>query len=161
MERLSFDTTPVDEACAQVGSPHYESRARFEAAAYKEQLRRLYLSCHETRLPCRLEIKANPHNLGVYFSVDAVYAPGTPAEEAAFWLEANQPEAWDVAAFEQLRETVFAACLKDLTEALGEAPEFEHDGVAWLIVDPRSGDVLSCDTALSVALDQAWKELNQ
>jgi hypothetical protein len=159
MERLMIGPSPTDEACAQVGQPGYETQARIECAAYKEQLRRFYLSCHETRLPCRLEVKAHPHDFGAYHSVDAVFEPGTPGEKAAFWLEANSPEAWDRAAFEQLRETTFAGHLRGITTALGHAPEVTHDGESWLVIDPENGDVLGDDLTISIALDRAWQEL--
>jgi hypothetical protein len=160
-ERLVIGSTPLYEEWAPAGSPCYETQARIECAAYKEQLRRFYLSCHETRLPCRLEVKEHPREYGdgTITSVVAVYTPGTRGEQAALWLGTNSPDAWDADAFLLLRETVFAEHLRDIATALGHAPEVTHDGESWLVIDPETEDVLGDDIAVSSALDQAREAL--
>src|SRR5581483_6335620 len=61
-------TTPPMEACAQVGSREYDysDRARKEARAYINQLRRMFGAEPDG---VRLSIKSHPHDFGTYLTV--------------------------------------------------------------------------------------------
>jgi hypothetical protein len=99
---LSIGITPFAEDCAQLGREGYELEARRECLAFINQLKRHYSERHGgAELPCRLDIKENPHDFGIYLDVVGYYGEGEPAgaEAAAFWLESNTPEFWDAEAY--------------------------------------------------------------
>lgn len=63
---INIDATPCLEPCAQVGSPDYEERALAECERYIALLRKVYGVEPEG---CRLYVKANNHDYGVYHEV--------------------------------------------------------------------------------------------
>ncbi len=103
-ERLMIGSSPWGEECAQSLDPNYAVKASQECNAYRNQLQRVYTEAHEgCELPCRLVIKANPHDFGTYYTVDAVFdSEDEAAVKAAYWLEAEGPELWDETARAEL-----------------------------------------------------------
>jgi len=95
MAHISIGSSPWGEHCAQVGSPGYDLRGPSECRVYIEQLKRHYTATHGLSLPCVLSTKSHPHDFGTYYEVQADFEEGTPAEDAAYWLESNSPELWD------------------------------------------------------------------
>ncbi len=95
-------SSPWGVSCAQVGQADYEEFARAECQAFLGQLQRHYLAANGKELPCKLVIKENLHDFGTYLTVDALFTDGEPSEDAAYWLEANTPENWDLEALAAL-----------------------------------------------------------
>jgi len=114
MITITFDATPTDEKCAQVGTPDYYERAQAECQVYRRQLLRMYKAAHNPNgedwgLPegCTLRIKSNPHDSGTYHEVGARFNDDIPAAvEAAFWFDANIPSHWDEEARKELEELI-------------------------------------------------------
>lgn len=95
--------SPIDEDCAQVGTPDYKERASKELYAFKAQLRRHYQAHFGVAYPGRLLVVSNPHDFGTYYELGAIVDESRPAEvEAAYWLEGNTPARWDAEAREFL-----------------------------------------------------------
>lgn len=116
---LTIGSSPIDEKCAQVGSPDYDRISRIECNAFINQLKRLFPKGD-------FGIKSNPHDFGTYREVVASYSidPQTDEEreemEAAFEAEGKTPERWDEEALKEIAsalrtnksETAFDAWLK-------------------------------------------------
>lgn len=106
MDTLTFDASPTDEKCAQVGSDDYYERARIECQVYRRQLLRMYKAEHAGQdLPdgCTLKITSSPHDYGTYHEVGCRYNDSFPeAVEAAFWFDGNVPAYWDTEARAEL-----------------------------------------------------------
>ena len=70
-ETLSIGATPYGEDCAQVGSTDYDyaTRARVECKAFMQQIAKHYPEPDNGYL----KIKANSHDFGTYYEVNAVY----------------------------------------------------------------------------------------
>jgi hypothetical protein len=91
---------PANEDCAQVGSPDYARRARRECRAYIRQLRRMFGKEPDG---AQLDIRANPHDFGTYYSVVCYYHPVKPASEDYAWrCESESPQHWDDQARQEL-----------------------------------------------------------
>ncbi len=89
---------PIDEECAQLGTPGYAERALKECNAFRNQLVRMFQAEHNKLLPegCNVRIKPNSHDFGIYYQVEVVWDMFDLAEDyAALWLDANLPEHWD------------------------------------------------------------------
>jgi len=101
---MMIGSSPWGEDCAQTTNPLYVLRATLECNTYKAQLRRHYSAAHDGQeLPCLLTITENPHDFGVYYTVDAVFSDDDEAAvTAAYWLEAQGPELWDEIARQEL-----------------------------------------------------------
>ena len=70
-DTLSIGSTPYGEDCAQVGATEYDyaTRARAECKAFMQQIVKHYPEPDNGYL----KIKANPHDFGTYYEVNAVY----------------------------------------------------------------------------------------
>lgn len=91
-------TTPTDEDCAQVGSRDYDyhARARIEARALIDQLRR---ALGPEPAGARFAIRSHEHDFGTYLTVVCRYDPSELASrDYAFGAEAALPETWDASA---------------------------------------------------------------
>lgn len=110
MDSITFDATPTDEKCAQVGTPDYYERAQVECQVYRRQLIRMYKAEHNGEgLPegCALKITSNAHDAGTYHEVGARFdADNEAAMEAAFWFDGNIPSHWDAEARAELEELI-------------------------------------------------------
>lgn len=108
IDHLTFDASPADEKCAQVGSPDYYEHATIECQVYRRQLLRLYKAEHNGEgLPegCTLRIKSNSHDAGTYHEVGIRFDDNNPAAvNAAYWIDANIPSHWDEEAKRELEE---------------------------------------------------------
>jgi len=88
-------TTPPEEDCAQVGSKSYDyyERARREARAFINQLRRL-LGPEPPN--ARLGMKSHPHDFGSYLTVVCHYDVEDPLAAAyAEGCDIECPTEWD------------------------------------------------------------------
>src|SRR2546430_1549101 len=88
-------TTPPMEDCAQVGSKSYDyyDRARREARAYMNQLRRLLGPEPDG---ARLGIKSHEHDFGSYLTVVCHYDDEDPISSAyAQRCDEESPQEWD------------------------------------------------------------------
>lgn len=119
---VEIGATPAEEACAQVGSTDYYSRAKAECRAFINQLRRMFGPEPEG---ARLFIRANPHDFGTYHEVACRY--DDRIEEAVVYAhrcEAECPAKWD----EEARV--------DLGLAIGPLPELivtrHQAAIEWL-----------------------------
>jgi len=84
---------PADEDCVHVGTPDYARRARRECWAYIRQLRRMFGKEPDG---AELAIRANPHELGTYYSVICVYHPEKRAsDDYAYRCDSGNPKHWD------------------------------------------------------------------
>jgi hypothetical protein len=110
MDSITFDASPTDEKCAQVGTPDYYERAQAECQVYRRQLIRMYKAAHGGNdLPagCTLRTKNNQHDAGTYHEVGARFDDTIPAAvDAAFWFDANIPSHWDAEARTELEELI-------------------------------------------------------
>lgn len=97
---ITLGSAPADESCAQVGSADYETRAHAECQEWRRQLVRFYESRGKQAPPdFRLVIKANPHDFGTYYEVNAKFSEDDEkSSEFAYWLEAHAPTEWDTEA---------------------------------------------------------------
>lgn len=104
VETIDLGPAPASEDCVQLGVDGYEIKANAECSAYINQLRRIYAAAHNgEQPPCRLRIKANPHDFGTYYEVVASFKDtDEAATNAAFWLENNSPLTWDEEALQEL-----------------------------------------------------------
>lgn len=70
-DTLSIGSAPYGEDCAQVGATEYDyaTRARAECKAFMQQIAKHYPEPENGYL----KIKANPHDFGTYYEVNAVY----------------------------------------------------------------------------------------
>lgn len=97
-ETLELGPVPSGEDCAQTVDPDYGVKAHAECQRYRAQLERHYASHHQGKpFPARLFTKSNPHDFGSYYEVAVRFDPSDETQvEAAYWLESNQPEMWDI-----------------------------------------------------------------
>lgn len=92
-------TAPNAEDCEQLGPDYDAQKARKEARAYVNQLRRVY---GEEPLGARLFVKSNPHDFGTYLSVECEYNDALPdSVDYAFKVESGCDE-WDDEARKEL-----------------------------------------------------------
>lgn len=100
---IDIGPTPPEESCAQVGADDYMPIARRECVTYIKLIRRT-LGPEPTG--ARLVIRSNPHDFGVYLSVNCVYDDEIPAAvEYAFKCESDGPATWDDQARKELSQT--------------------------------------------------------
>jgi hypothetical protein len=79
IDHLYIGAVPVEEDCAQVGTPDYATRARAECKRYMAQILRHYPEPENGWL----QVKSNPHDFGTYYEVIACFEVGD--EEATKW----------------------------------------------------------------------------
>lgn len=87
-------SSPINEPCAQVGTPDYYHNARIEISAYKEQLIRIHGKPPEG---AKYRMSTEQHDLGTYHElvIDITDESSTPACDYALKVEGNLPEVWD------------------------------------------------------------------
>lgn len=106
-DSLYLGSAPSGEDCAQLGRPEFRRHAGRECRAFIDQLRRL-----NGREPdgARLYVAENPHDFGVYLSVNCRFDPLLPESvDYAFRCEGDgYPEAWDDQAREDLSDLLAA-----------------------------------------------------
>jgi hypothetical protein len=90
MDYIHIGSSPVEEDCAQVGSPDYATRARAECKRFAAQIMRHYPEPENGYL----KIKSNPHDFGTYYEVVAVFDEND--EEATKWAFAVESDEKDV-----------------------------------------------------------------
>lgn len=106
-ETMDLESTPMEEDCASVGDADYTRRAKVECTAYMNQLYRIRPKPEDST--ARLRIKANPHDFGTYYTVEAVWDLADEAgNEWAYYLEANMPAYWDNEALLELQAWGYA-----------------------------------------------------
>ena len=92
-ERLDIDTVPLDEECAQVGTPDYAHRSKIECTVFADQLIRFH---GKPPGSARLAIKRNPHDFGTYLSIEIIFDSDNEDEsEWAYNVEGSLPLDWD------------------------------------------------------------------
>lgn len=92
MDYLTLGPTPVEESCAQVGDPEYDSKARDECRRFIKQLRETF---GPEPAGARLGLKAFQHDFGVYYEVVCWFDETSPEAMAyAYRLEAELPARW-------------------------------------------------------------------
>lgn len=100
-EFSTFDTTPCDEPCAQVGKDGYYEIARLEARTLVDQLRRTFGNEPEG---VRVRIRTKNHDYGEYVDVAIDVDISRPeAIDWAFAVENDFPQKWDDEARAALR----------------------------------------------------------
>lgn len=95
---VTIGSSPVDEACAQVGQDNYSELVRRECRAFVNQLRRQFGPEPEG---ARIAIKSFPHDFGNYLEVVCWYEDEASAEYA-YKLESESPAQWDEEAKKEL-----------------------------------------------------------
>lgn len=99
MVKLIIGSSPCLVEPVQVGTPNYAIHALRECAIFRDQLARHYEGVHGKKPACLLTINTRQHDFGDYYEVCACFNDGdAAAEEAAYWIEANAPEEWDLEA---------------------------------------------------------------
>jgi hypothetical protein len=97
---ITIAPSPIDEDCAQVGSPDYEVRSKRECKAFLAQLRRQFGD--EPGSAC-LAVKFFPHDFGTYREVVCYYDDeDEEGYDYAMKLESETPAKWDEEAKEVL-----------------------------------------------------------
>lgn len=100
MNYLSFDTTPIEEECAQAGSVEYYQKAKKEGETLIKQLKRQF---GEPPNGCSLKMKLNPHDFGNYFTVNVFFDENKDnCVEYAMKIENDFPEFWDEESIKEL-----------------------------------------------------------
>jgi len=88
----SLGPVPLDEECAQLGTPDYPEKAKKECRRYKELL------LEKFGLPpggAFLAVKGFQHDFGTYYEVCVIFDDeSAEAVDYAYMLEANSPETW-------------------------------------------------------------------
>lgn len=101
-EDLHIGSAPADEDCAQLGSDDYRWRAWHECRAFIGQLRRYF---GPEPPGCRLYVRENPHDFGIYLSVNCACSTGDQiALDYGFRVERELPALWDAEARAYLAE---------------------------------------------------------
>ena len=99
-EYIDIGPTPCEEDCAQVGDPDYQSKARKECAAFRNQIQRWA----PPPPGASLVIRANRHDFGAYYEVAVRYDVADEAAcEYAYMIEGEIPTHWDAQAKEDLK----------------------------------------------------------
>ena len=90
---LALAPAPIEEDCAQVGTPGYQSRHLAECARFIQLLRKKFGPEPEG---ARLGVKWFDHDFGEYCEVVCYLQHRLPASvEYAYTCEANLPATWD------------------------------------------------------------------
>jgi hypothetical protein len=91
---LDLSPVPIDEPCAQVGPGDYMPRMRAECKAFVSQLERAFPDALAAGVGFR--IRSNPHDMGNYLEVQAVFDDEDEAQtEWAYTIENEIPQFWD------------------------------------------------------------------
>lgn len=102
---IYIGSSPVEEPCAQVGSPDYFERSRAECKAFAAQLLRQFPDQPDSTY---FIVKAQAHDFGTYREVVVVYDDAD--EESlnyALKVEGNTPANWDEQAKQELAAAGF------------------------------------------------------
>lgn len=99
---MTLSSVPVCEHCSQVGQEDYLEQTRIELNAYRNQLRRQFIT-NPLVDEDTFKIKGFPHDFGMYHELVILYYPDTEEEAFAFEVEANLPENWDEEAIVELK----------------------------------------------------------
>lgn len=100
---LNIGSTPYDEPCVQVGSPHYHKWGRKECSAFATQCSSLLSSEFGDDTVVSCSVKSFLHDFGTYHEVVVWYNPDNEdSTNQAFWLEENCPANWDQEALDIL-----------------------------------------------------------
>jgi hypothetical protein len=103
-EYMEIGATPAGETCVQVGADNYNTLARRECIAFKNQLLRMFGQPPEG---ASIGIKSFPHEFGSYMEVVVYYDDNCKeAIDYAFNIENNSPEFWDDEAKRELMPIV-------------------------------------------------------
>lgn len=90
---LSLGSTPVEENCAQVGSPDYYEKVREEGKRYIELLKKKF---GEPPAGAFFKLKGFPHDFGTYHEVCIIFDDEDEAQaDFAFHVENNLPSTWE------------------------------------------------------------------
>ena len=90
---LALAPAPIEEDCAQVGTPGYRGQALEECARFIRRLRQKFGP--EPEGAC-LSVKWFDHDFGPYCEVVCYYDTDiSPSVEYAYTCEANLPATWD------------------------------------------------------------------
>ena len=93
-------TVPLDEHCAQLGSPTYYKDSNAEAIALIDMIER---TIGKPPAGTRLKKIACPHDFGTYYDISVIYDPNDEeSEEYMLQVESNLPDRWDKKAIEVL-----------------------------------------------------------
>ena len=99
-DTVEIGSSPYEEDCAQVGTDDYEDRAKKECRAFINQIIRTLGSPPEG---CRLFIKSNIHDFGIYYEVAAKFDVNVyEAMSYAYNVEGSCPAKWDDEARKEL-----------------------------------------------------------
>jgi hypothetical protein len=90
---LSLAPAPVEEDCAQVGTPDYHTQAHAECRRFIALLRTKFGPEPDG---ARFAIKSFPHDFGNYLEVVCYFDETLPVSvEYAYRCEADLPATWD------------------------------------------------------------------
>jgi len=138
--KMTLSCSPWGEPCAQIGTTGYAFRAIAECSAYKAQLVRHYKEAHESGIPegATLDVASRPHDFGTYWEVEVRFDDDSKeAVEAAYWLEANAPEAWD----DEARSALALASWDEIKRFVKAGPEhFLFCSLGWTETDEFGDD---------------------
>lgn len=102
MDYIYLSPSPVEEDCAQLGSPDFHKRATREMTAFVGQLYRTFPTAREVGVYFR--IKWENHDFGQYGEVVAAYdMDDKEAFDFAIHVEHNIPEYWDEEAISEMK----------------------------------------------------------
>jgi len=90
---LEFDTSPIEETCAQLGSENFYEDALLEAETFLDQLKRTFPKALEIGI--RFKIKWNEHDFGSYPTIRVIYYPDNIEHEVVYEIEESIPYYWD------------------------------------------------------------------
>ena len=96
---LSLGTSPWGENCAQTIDASYSTIGREECQRWIKLLRSTYEKFHSGNFPegLRFKIKTESHDFGMYYDVVVVFDDSDEAAvTAAYWLDENTPEKWEI-----------------------------------------------------------------
>lgn len=88
MDYIMIGSGPFDEPCAQVGNDDYYDRSKVECNLFIAFIKEI---CGEPPKGAALIRKGNPHDFGMYYTVDCVFDPeDAEAVEYAYDAESNE-----------------------------------------------------------------------
>jgi len=90
---IDLASSPLNEDCAQVGSPDYHERSRLEL----RELKRMMEAVHPSSIPgAYYAAKTFPHDFGSYSELCAIFDDeDEAAAEWAYEAEDHVPDDWD------------------------------------------------------------------
>ena len=99
-DEMVIGSSPINEDCAQVGSPDYFEKAQKECKAFLKQLVRVF---GEPPEKAKLKVKGFSHDFGTYYEVVVDYNDEVEKEvDYAFLLEGEMLENWDKIALQEI-----------------------------------------------------------